>query len=157
MTDISGLIRMRNRFLALTATSFLVWQCMHLLEGALPTSTGAFAAIGLAGFVGLAGFMGAMIMFLIYAGRVTKTQTQAVIQDELFAFNQAKALRIGFIALMGFVIAGFVASDFVELPTELTFRVLMMVGVAVPIFAFLAFDRGSGDEGDTRYDSGADL
>ena len=86
-----------------------------------------------------------MMMFLVYASRVTRTRSQAVIQDELFAHHQARALRIGYIALMVVITLGFVLTDFVELPIELMMRGLMMVGVAAPIFAFLILDGDAGE------------
>ena len=47
MTDISSLIRMRNRFLALAAPSFLVWQAMQIMEIWLTPSALSFGIITL--------------------------------------------------------------------------------------------------------------
>lgn len=146
MTDISNLIRTRNRCLALAATAYLVWQGMQLLEDILPEGMGSTAAIMMTGMAGIVGFIGATLMFLVYAGRVKKGRAQEVIQDELFAFNQAKALRVAYIALMVVIAAAFVMSDFMEIPSDLFVRILMMVGVSVPIFAFLVLDRDAGEE-----------
>ena len=88
-----------------------------------------------------------MGIFLVYAGKVTRTRTQAVIQDELFEHNQARAVRIGYIALMGLVALAYGASSFVDLPPGPVIRALMVTGVCVPIFAFLWLDRATGAEG----------
>lgn len=146
MTEISKLVRMRNRCLGLAAVSFLVWQLMQGLEDILPPSTATFGVVLIAGLVGIGGFIAAMGVFLVYAGKVTETRTQAVIEDELFAHNQARAVRFGYIALMVLVAGGYGASSFVDIPSEHMIRVLMVTGVCVPIFAFLWLDRASGEE-----------
>lgn len=146
MSDIDTLIRMRNRFLALSATSFLVWQGMQIGQDLLP-DTGAYGLLTLLALVGSLGFAGAMVMFLVYANRVTLTNTQSTIQDELFDLNQAKAVRIAFIALMATVVALYVLTDFVVLDVDLMIRGLLIVGVCVPQFAFLLLDRNDDDEG----------
>ncbi|GLK52723.1 MAG: hypothetical protein CMH94_01165 [Oceanicaulis sp.] len=146
MTEISKLVRMRNRCLGLAALSFLVWQLMQGLEDVLPESSVAFGVILVTGLVGIGGFVAAMLVFLVYAGKVTETRTQAVIEDELFAHNQARAVRFGYIALMVLVAGGYGASSFVDIPSGHMIRVLMVTGVCVPIFAFLWLDRASGEE-----------
>lgn len=147
MTEIAKLVRMRNRCLGLAGLSFLVWQGMQGLEALVPASSLLFGVVLLAGLAGIAGFIAAMGIFLVYAGKVTRTRTQAVIQDELFEHNQARAVRIGYIALMGLVALVYGASSFVDLPPGPVIRTLMVTGVCVPIFAFLWFDRATGEEG----------
>lgn len=146
MSDIDTLIRMRNRFLALSATSFLIWQGMQIGQDIFPNST-AYGLMTLIALVGSLGFAGAMVMFLTYANRVTRTNSQATIQDELFDHNQAQAVRIAFIALMAAVVALYVLTDFVVLDVDLMIRGLLIVGVCVPQFAFLLLDRTGNDGG----------
>ena len=67
MTEISKLVRMRNRCLGLAAVSFLVWQLMQGLEDVLPPSTATFGVVLIAGLVGIGGFVAAMGVFLVYA------------------------------------------------------------------------------------------
>lgn len=146
MSEIDTLIRMRNRFLALSATSFLIWQGMQIGQEVFP-DTGAYGLLTLLALAGSLGFAGAMVMFLVYASRVTRTNTQATIQDELFDHNQAGAVRIAYIALMAAMVALYVLTDFVELNVELMIRGLLIVGVCVPQFAFLILDQQDGDGG----------
>ena len=148
MADINALIRMRNTCLGLAGLSFLLWQAMQLAEDALlpaaPPAAG-LALIGL-GLIGILGFMGAMVMFLLYASRVSRTRSQSVIQDERFDFNQAKALRWGYMALLLAISLCFLAVDFIAIDAALMARGLMVVGVCVPIFAFLWLDIRDGEE-----------
>ncbi|WP_417469499.1 hypothetical protein [Maricaulis sp.] len=146
MSDIDTLIRMRNRFLALSATSFLLWQGMQIVQEIFPDS-GAYGLLTLFALIGSLGFVGAMVMFLTYASRVTRTNTQAMIQDELFDHNQARAVRIAFIALMAALVALYVLTDFVVLDVDLIIRGLLIVAVCVPQFAFLVLDRTGNDGG----------
>jgi hypothetical protein len=146
MSDTDTLIRMRNRFLALSATSFLLWQGMQIGQDFFPDS-GAYVLMLLLGLAGSLGFVGAMVMFLIYASRVTRTNTQSTIQDELFDHNQARAVRVAYIALMGAVVALYVLTEFVVLDTDLIIRGLLIIGVCVPLFAFLLLDGKDADAG----------
>ena len=148
MTEIGKLIRLRNRFLALAAFSFLLWHGMQMAETLIapdaPTALrGALIGLGLAGIFG---FIASMLIFLTYARRVTSSRTQDVIQDEFFAFNQARSIRIAYIALMATIALAYVLSEFVVLDADLLARGLMVIGVCVPPLTFIWLDSRTGPE-----------
>jgi hypothetical protein len=149
MDDIDRLVRSRDRCLALAATTFLVWQGVSLYRDAMQWLAAPALPEGVlmvAELAGALGWVAATVLFLVYAGRVTKTRSQAVIEDELFQHHKRKAIQIGYGGLMLAIAALFAVAQLAQLPAGPSLRLLVVVGVCTPLFAFLAMGRASEGE-----------
>jgi hypothetical protein len=87
-----------------------------------------------------------MIMMLNYAGKLGRSRKQAVIQDEAYGQDQAKAFRIGYITLIA-VISGLMAMDLmIDFTASIAIRILLIVGISVPILVFASINRADAEE-----------
>jgi hypothetical protein len=150
MEEVARLIRQRNRTLSLAAASFVIWQGGQLADeiirahgwGGEPQDLAVVLSI----LLGAVGWAIASVLFLVYASRVGRTKTQAIIQDELFCHHQRIAFRTGYLALIA-SISVFLALDLlVEFSATTAIRSLLIIGVSVPLITFVLINRDGGDE-----------
>lgn len=149
MDTINRLIRQRDLTLSIAAFSFVVWQGGQLADdlvsengwgGGEPNLVIVFAVL-----IGAVGWALASLMFLIYAGRVSKAKAQEVLQDELFDQHKRSALRLGYIALIA-AIALLLAADLLfSFSAEVAIRALLIIGIVVPLTSFVLLSRGENE------------
>ena len=150
MDEVSKLIGQRNTMLFWVAISFAVWQggqladeIVHLRGWGTEMSN---LVIPFDVLIGALGWVAAMIMMLNYAGKLGRSRKQAVIQDEAYGQDQAKAFRIGYITLIA-VISGLMAMDLmIDFTASIAIRILLIVGISVPILVFASINRADAEE-----------
>lgn len=152
MDTINKLIRQRDMTLSLAALSFVIWQGGQLADD-LVVERGwggdePNLIIVLSVLIGAIGWAFASIMFLVYAGRVSREKVQSVLQDELFDHHKRTAVRIGYIALIASIAALLAADLFVAFSAEIAIRSLLIVGISVPLVTFVLLSMGGDEEGD---------
>ncbi|OLF75309.1 hypothetical protein AWH62_05675 [Maricaulis sp. W15] len=143
--QVSKLIRQRDRVLALAAVSFLFWQGAQLAENIVEEGgwdLGPYElVVQLVLVAGALGWAGASFLFLLYANRVRRSETQSVIQDELFCHNQRIAIRCGFVALIGATSVLLAADLFIGFSATIALRALLITGITAPLVTFLILGR----------------
>ena len=145
MDEVSKLIGQRNTMLFWVAISFVIWQGgqladeIYILRGWGNETTDL--VIPFVVLIGSLGWVVAMVMMLNYASKLGKSRKQAVIQDEAFNVDQAKAYRLGYLVLFATVSLLMAADWMVDFTASIAIRILMMVGVSVPMLVFAAINR----------------
>lgn len=154
MDTINKLIRQRDMTLSLVALSFVVWLGGRLAEDMIVENGWSDGApnqlIELSVWGGGIGGVLAAIMFLAYAARLSKAKAQSVLKDELFAQIEGKALRFGYWAMLVSTTALLAADKFTTFSAETAIRVLLIVGIGVPLVSFVILSTfgGASSDGD---------
>jgi len=144
MTDPVETLSMRRRIiLMLLASSYLIWQ-VPSMDWVRGPETGARRLADNLADLGQLGFVIAMVA-LLYTGRKlfprASKSTQAALEDDLVKSNRLAATKFGYIALMIASIILFLISGYMELNGRDVARLLLAIGVAVPIYSFVILER----------------
>jgi hypothetical protein len=150
MDEVNKLIGQRNTMLVWTAITFSMWQGGQLLD----------EIVGLGGWdnevtnlvipfvvlIGALGWVVSMLMMLNYASKLGQSRKQAVIQDEAFNVDQAKALRLGYMTLIATVSVLMAADLMIHFSASIAIRILLIVGISVPLLAFASLNHADVEE-----------
>jgi hypothetical protein len=145
MDEVNKLIGQRNTMLTWTAITFSLWQGGQLLDEIV--SLGGWDSemtnlvIPLVVLIGALGWVVSMVMMLNYASKLGRSRKQAVIQDEAFNLDQAKALRWGYLTLIVMISLLMAADLIIDFSASIAIRILLIVGISVPLLAFAALNR----------------
>tara|TARA_R110000868_G_C10938740_1_gene766899 strand:- start:341 stop:799 length:459 start_codon:yes stop_codon:yes gene_type:complete len=149
MSDISKLVRQRNRLLALAAISFLLWQGAWLAQDLVHDQAwGGEPQNSLIDVVMVVGSIGWVVwgaLYYVLAVRIQKSNSGPVIEDELFKHRRDQALTIGYkvvvVALGGFMLAGLYA----DFSAAIAIRAVLILAVFTPLASFVLLDRDDGE------------
>lgn len=135
--------RRRRVLLMIMASGFLVWQIpsmdlfARLADGASPVAR----AVSLAGLL----IWAAGLVFLLsksrYLVRKASAQERAALEDELVQANRARAFSAGYWAMLVAAGALFAAHQYWPLSGGDIAQLVLMAGVAVPLYAFAILER----------------
>ena len=130
------LARRRNRLLIFNATGFVIWQAgsfgPHL---AGRPSAPLIIAIGLAGFV-----MWGLSLALLWRP-IGDARSRAALDDELTRHHWLQSMVAGYWVVLGVSAVGLAVTSLVAIPAALVLRVLVVIGVAVPLLRFVVLER----------------
>jgi hypothetical protein len=149
MSDISKLVRQRNRLLALATISFLLWQGAWLAQDLVQDqSWGGEPQDSLIDMVMVLGSIGWVVwgaLYYVLAARIRKSNSAPVIEDELFKHRRDQALATGYkgvvIALGGFMLA----SLFADFSAAIAIRAVLILAISTPLATFVLLDRDDGE------------
>lgn len=147
MDPITRLLGTRNRIIAASALTFLLWQGGLLAGGLLPDATRLANAAALIGGIAWAA---STAFLLVYMRRVARARAQDTLSDERIRHVQTRAFATSY-WLLGAALAVLLGlSGFVALDATAVVRGLLILAVVAPMMIFLWLDRsGEGeDEGE---------
>ena len=123
------------------AITFLVWQLprMELVEA---SSFGLLAG-KIASISQIIWSLAMLALLVMGRKHIPKEspETQAMLEDELVKSNRSKAMGIGYLGLMIVIGALFVITRLMEISGPDIARLLVAIGVAMPLFAFAYLER----------------
>ncbi len=133
-----NLSRQRALILMFLASTYLVWQVpsMDWIADANSESRSWADNIANAGQVLWA--LGLLVL-VIKGKRMFKrlsASAQAVLEDDLVIAHRSKAIKIGYIVLMGVILCLFLLTRFMPMTGSDMSRLIMAIGVVTPLYSF---------------------
>jgi len=133
-----NLSRQRALILMFLASTYLVWQVpsMDWIADANSASRSWADNIANAGQI----LWAVALMVLVVKGKKTfkrlSASAQAVMEDDLVKAHRSKAIKIGYVILMGAILALFLMTRFIPMTGSDMSRLIMAIGVATPLYTF---------------------
>jgi hypothetical protein len=150
MDEVNKLIGQRNTMLVWTAVTFTLWQGGQLFDEIVVQagwdSEATNVMIPFVVLIGSLGWVVSMVMMLNYASKLGRSRKQAVIQDEAYKVDQAKAFRWAYLALIVTISLLLAADLMIEFSASIAIRILLIVGISVPLLAFASLNRADAEE-----------
>jgi len=124
------------------ALSFGLWQLPQL---EMLTHNNAFPSSVMSGIIiiGSIAWMLSIVLLIVVQKRLSlaNVNTQAVLEDELVIANRLEATKYGYILLFGMSALLFALSHFADIAGIDVARLLVVVGVCVPLLVFSWLER----------------